>query len=257
MLESGYSTRTLKRYFSSYLSQTPKLSVYPSQKVNLLIDGTYFSNGICLVLYRDNSVKFTQLYRLTDGEHYSEIKEDLTNLIKLGVQIESVTSDGHKSVLKAVKEVLPNSVLQRCLVHLQRDCRVWLTKKPNSNAGFELKQITSKLHTIKTHIQLSFWLLDLHNWHLKHKDYINEKSYNLETGRYWFTHKMVRRSFMTIKRALPNMFHYLDNPNIPKSTNSLESFFGHMKGHLNIHRGLSYKHRKEFIIWYLFFKNKL
>ena len=83
-----------------YLSQPPKLSVYPSEKVNLLIDGTYFSNGICLVLYRDATIKFTQLYRLTDGEHYLEIKEDLENLLELGVQIESVTSDGHKSILK-------------------------------------------------------------------------------------------------------------------------------------------------------------
>ena len=36
------------------------------------------------------------------------------------------------------------------------------------------------------------------------------------------------------------MFHYLDNNRIPKSTNGLESFFGHLKGNLNIHRGLSY-----------------
>lgn len=45
------------------------------------------------------------------------------------------------------------------------------------------------------------------------------------------------------------MFHYLDNPKIPKSTNAIESFFGHMKGHLNIHRGLSYKHRKQYLMW--------
>ena len=230
--------------------------MYPSQKVNLLIDGTYFSNGICLVLYRDNTIKFTQLYRLTDGEHYQEIKEDLINLLKLGVQIESVTSDGHRSILKAVKEVLPDTKHQRCIVHLQRDCRVWLTKNPQSPAGTQLKRITSKMHTIENHYDLSFWLLDLYNWHQKHKAFIEQKSYNIDTGRYWFTHKMVRRSFMTIMRALPNMFHYLDNPKIPKSTNSIESFFGHLKGHLNIHRGLSYKHRKQYLMWYLFFKNR-
>jgi len=210
-----------------------------------------------LVLYRDATIKFTQLYRFSGGEHYTEIKEDLLNLLKLGVQIESVTSDGHKSILKAVKEVLPDAVLQRCLVHIQRDCRIWLTKHPKSFAGYDLKQITSKMHTIKNHYQLSFWLLDLHNWHEKYKGYISEKSYNLETDRYWYTHKMVRRSFMTIKRALPNMFHYLDNPKIPKSSNSIESFFGHMKGHLNIHRGISYNHRKQYLMWYLYFKNKM
>ncbi len=255
--ESGYSEKTIRRYFANYLSNPPTLSVYPSQKVNLLIDGTYFSNGICLVLYRDNTIKFTQLYRFSNGEHYIKIKEDLHNLLNLGVQIESVTCDGHKSILKAVKEVLPDTVLQRCLVHIQRDCRIWLTKNPKSLAGYDLKQITSKMHSIKTHYQLSFWILELHNWHKEYHNYINEKSYNIETDRYWFTHKMVRRSFMTIKRALPNMFHYLDNPKIPKSSNSIESFFGHMKGHLNIHRGLSYKHRKQYLMWYLYFKNKI
>ena len=255
--ESGYSERTLKRLFSIYLSKPPTLSVYPSEKVNLLIDGTYFRNGICLVLYRDYHIKFTQLYRLTDGEHYSEIKEDLLNLLKLGVQIESITCDGHKSIIKAVKEVLPDIPMQRCLVHIQRDCRIWLTKNPQSIAGYKLRGIVSKLHLINTYNELSFWLLDLHNWFAEYEEYINKKSYNTETNRYWFTHKMVRRSFMTIKRALPDMFHYLDNPNIPKSSNSIESFFGHMKGHLNIHRGLSYKHRKQFIMWYLYFKNKI
>lgn len=254
--ESGYSEKTVRRYFYAYLTKPPILSVFPSEKVNLLIDGTYFSNGICLVLYRDATIKFTQLYRLTDGEHYTEIKEDLENLLSLGVQIESVTSDGHKAILKAIKTVLPDAKLQRCLVHIQRDCRIWLTKNPKSFAGYDLKQITSKIHLITSYAELSIWLLTLQNWHLKYKEYIDQKSFNIETGRYWYTHKMVRRSFMTIKRALPNMFHYLDNPRIPKSTNSIESFFGHMKGHLNIHRGLSYKHRKQYLMWYLYFKNK-
>lgn len=127
--ESGYSEKTLRRFFKVYLSQTPKLSVYPSEQVNLLIDGTYCSNGICLVIYWDATIKFTQLYRLTDGEHYTEIKEDLENLLRLGVHIESITYDGHKSILKAIKKVIPNVTLQHCLVHIQRDCRIWLTKK--------------------------------------------------------------------------------------------------------------------------------
>lgn len=252
---SKYSVRTINRYFHSYLSKPPKLRIYPSEKVNLIIDGTYFSNGICLVLYRDNTIKFTQLYRFSDAERYVEIKEDLENLLKLGVQIESITCDGHKAMLKAIKEVLPHTKLQRCIVHIQRDCRIWLTKHPKSEAGYALKQITSTMHSINTHYELSLWLLQIHNWYLFYEEYINQKSYSMETGRYWFTHKMVRRSFMTIKRALPNMFHYLDNPKIPKSTNSIESFFGHMRNHLNIHRGLSYEHRRQYLMWYLFFKN--
>jgi len=253
---SGYSERTLKRLFSSYLAQTPVLTVKPSEKVNLLIDGTYFSNDLCLVLYRDNTIKFTQLYRLTDGEWYEELKEDLENLFKLGVQIESITCDGHKSLLKAIRTTCNQVIVQRCIVHVQRMCRIWLTTNPKSLAGIELRTIVNRLHKIENREQWGYWVVDLNSWHEKHNEYINEKSYNLDTSRYWYTHKLVRRSFVVIKRALPDMFHYLDNGRIPKSTNGLESFFGHLKSHVTLHRGLSKEHRKNFIKWYLYYRNQ-
>jgi hypothetical protein len=242
----------LKRYFHDYLEDPPVLSVFPSERVNLLIDGTYFNNNLCLILYRDNTIKFTQLYRLTDGEWY----EELANLLKLGVQIESITCDGHKALLKAVKHICPEVMLQRCVVHVQRMCRIWLSNRPKTDAGRELRQIISKVHTITSSIERDYWLVSLIQWYEKYKSFINQKSINPLTGRYWYTHKMVRRSFMVIKNALPHMFHYLQNDRIPKSTNGLESFFGHLKGHLNVHRGLSHQHRRQFIQWYLYFKNK-
>jgi AraC-like DNA-binding protein len=252
---SNYSVRTLKRYFHDYLHKPPVLSVYPSERVNLLIDGTYFTNDLCLILYRDNTIKFTQLYRLTTGEWYEELKEDLENLLALHVQIESITCDGHKSLLKAIKRVCPQVILQRCVVHIQRMCRIWLTTHPKTIPGLELRSIVSRLHTIKNPTERDYWIVSLIQWHDRHKDFINEKSYQLTTGRYWYKHKLVRRSFMVIKRALPYMFNYLENERIPKSTNGLESFFGHLKGHLAVHRGLSNKHRRNFIQWYLYFKN--
>lgn len=254
--ESRYPRRTLIRYFHAYLSKQPVFSVYPSERVNLLIDGTYFNNDLCLVLYRDNTIKFTQFYRLTNGEWYEELKEDLENLLKLGVHIESITCDGHKALLKAIRKVCKHATLQRCLVHIQRMCKIWLTARPQSQAGIELRRICAKLHLIKNSQQRDYWIVSLFRWHEQHKDFINEKSFNADSSRYWYKHKMVRRCFMVIKKALPDMFRYIDNPRIPKTTNGLESFFGHLKGNLNIHRGLSPAHRKEFILWYLFLKNK-
>jgi AraC-like DNA-binding protein len=254
--ESNYSARTLKTYFHDYLQKAPVWTVYPSEKVNLLIDGTYFSNNLCLILYRDNTIKFTQLYRLTNGEWYEELKEDLENLLELGVQIESITCDGHKAQLKAIRKVCKQVTLQRCVVHVQRMCQIWLRMRPKTEAGIELRAIVTQLHRINTTLKRDYWIVSLVHWYEKHKDFINEKTVNLESGRYWYKHKMVRRSFIVIKKALPDLFHYLDNPKIPKSTNGLESFFGHLKGHLNVHRGLSKEHRKNFIRWYLYFKNK-
>ena len=52
------------------------------------------------------------------------------------------------------------------------------------------------------------------------------------------------------------MFLYLKDDKIPRTTNYLESLFGHLKGNLNVHRGLSLVNRKNFLKWYLLYKNQ-
>ncbi|PVV53545.1 hypothetical protein [Chryseobacterium sp. HMWF035] len=100
---------------------------------------------------------------------------------------------------------------------------------------------------IKTQNDKVWWKNELSDWYLRHQDYINEKTINFETERYWYTNKLLRRSYFTIKRALPNMFHYLENPNTPKTTNGIEGYFSHLKNHLDLHRGLTLKNRINFI----------
>lgn len=253
--ESGYSERTLKRYFYDYLSDSPTWKISRSEKLNLLIDGTYFANKVCLVLYRDNNVKATVFYRLTDGEWLDEIVEDLQNLLDIGICIESVTCDGLSNIIKAVKKVSPGTVIQRCLAHIQRETLIWLSVNPQSSAGLELRNIIRKMHLIKDRTDWGYWIVELNQWYQKYKDFVNHKTFKQDTNRYWFTHKSVRKAFIHIKRALPYMFCYLDNPRIPKTTNGLESFFGHLKQNISIHRGLSKEHYKNYIKWYLFFKS--
>jgi hypothetical protein len=218
------------------------------------MDATYFKQ-VCLVCYQDHEDGYTQLIRVTDGEHYTEIKEDLDNLIKLGVQIESITTDGHKSALKAIRKALPDVTVQRCLVHIQRMCLLWLTRFPKHEAGIELRKSVLMLLKIKTHNDQLYWINQLELWYNKHHDYLQQKTYNEKTGRYWYTHKLLRRSYFTIKRALPNMFHYLINSKIPATTNGIEGFFSHLKNHLDLHRGLTTKHRTNFIKWYIYLSN--
>ena len=253
---SGYSERTLKRYFYDYLKNSPRWHIRPSEKVNLLIDGTYFSNKVCLILYQDNNLKATQFYRLTDGEWSDEIEEDLSHLSELGIRIESVTCDGAHQIIKAVRKCLPDTIIQRCTVHVQREILAWLTRKPKSISGRELRQIVCRLSSVSDRTEWGYWVVDLMRWEERHRRDLNHKitpEDNLKQDR--ISHKMVRKSFVHIKRALPDLFHYLDNPDIPKSTNAVESFFGHLKTNLRQHRGLSKEHFKEYVKWFLFLKN--
>jgi hypothetical protein len=249
------SKRSLQRLFHTYLERSPEVKIIKRPAVHLRMDATYFRQ-FCVVCYQDDEDGYTQLIRVTDGEHYIEIKEDLDNLIKLGVQIESITTDGHKSALKAIKKSLPDVTVQRCLVHIQRMCLLWLTRFPKHLAGMELRSLVLMLLKIKVFNDRLWWINELSNWYSRHNNYLSEKTFNEETARYWYKHKLLRRSYFTIKRALPNMFHYLNDHKIPATTNGIEGYFGHLKNHLDLHRGLSTKHRINFIKWYIYLSNR-
>ncbi|MCW3160376.1 hypothetical protein [Chryseobacterium oryctis] len=182
------------------MGKDPNLSYSQNKDVYLLIDGIYFSNEICLVVYRDNVFKQTQLYRITNGEHYQELKEDLENILNLGIKIGGITCDGDKSLLKAIRKVCPKVPVQRSLVHIQRMCKIQLSAYPKSEACFELREMISKLHFIDSEVKKQYWIKEFLDWSEKHQGFLNEKSYSEETGRYWYTHKMVRRCFSVIKK---------------------------------------------------------
>lgn len=266
--ESGYSEKTLRRMFDGYLSCYPQWEIPVGKAIHILIDGTYFTNKICLIVYRNDDVKQTIFYRTTTGEHSEEIYEDLVNLTNAGVIIESITCDGHKSILKAINQankyvtseqkkgnkLLKLIITQRCLIHIQRSCLTQLKPQHQSIAGRELRYIVMTINRLSTLDHKELFINALSSWFTKYKDFLLQKSYSQESGRYWYTHKEVRRAYKSIKSALPNMFHYLDNEKIPRTTNAIEGYFSHLKDDICVHRGLSKKHFMSFLRWYLHFK---
>ena len=74
--------------------------------------------------------------------------------------------------------------------------------------------------------------------------FLRKGQYPERQGTSSYTHDKLRKAYFHIWRALPDMFSFIDNPRIPKSTNALESFFGHLKDNLRLHRGLSLEHHK-------------
>ena len=63
----------------------------------------------------------------------------------------------------------------------------------------------------------------------------------ISNGKRGLTHKFLRRTRSLIKNVLPNLFHYLDDSKIPKSTNGIETRFSYLKNNLKIHIGLTKK----------------
>lgn len=101
--DSSYSKDTFQRAFYLILDRAPRVKIIKRSNANLRMDATYFEK-LCLICYQDNLNGYTQLIHFTDSANYLEMKEDLENLIKLGIRIESITTDCHKSILRAIKE---------------------------------------------------------------------------------------------------------------------------------------------------------
>jgi hypothetical protein len=200
--DTGYSQSKLQRIFNNYLKSVPLVDIRSKSKVHLLIDGSYFSNGLCLVLYYDHDLKYIQLYRETDQEKYTEIKEDLENLKKLGVDVYSVTCDRHKAILKSIQKVFPNAIIQRCLVHIKRQVRNYLSSKPKLEQSASLLKLSNQITSIKTIEQSAYWLVSIYEWYAKNKDFINQQTQSEATGRYWYTHKNLHAAFSLLENAI-------------------------------------------------------
>lgn len=253
--DSGMSQSTIQRLFNRYLASPPKNIIRSKSNVHLLIDATYFTNGLCLVLYYDCDIQYVQLFRHTRKEKYKEIKEDLDNLKKMGVEVYSVTCDGHKSILNAVKCVYPGVIIQRCVIHVKRQSGSWLGRYPKLQLSRELLFISNQVTKLNTIDDVNNWLVYFHKWYEKNEAFINEQSLSESTARMWYTHKNLHAACVHLINALPHLFSYINDVEIPRTTNELEGYFTHLKEKLTLHRGLRFDKKKSFIKWYLYFKN--
>ncbi len=77
VIESRYSKSTLQRLFKVYLSKPPRFIIRYKTGLRLIIDGTYFSRELCLILYYDSAHRYPLYFRYSTNEFYKELKEDL------------------------------------------------------------------------------------------------------------------------------------------------------------------------------------
>lgn len=249
--------RTLKRHFQKFLkhSHQPTPLKY-RQTIYLKVDGTYFGHWGCLLVFKErtNIIYWDFVVR----ENYFNYTLNLGRIKELGYDVLGVTSDWHGSLVSAVKWALPDVPHQRCLVHTQRLCRRLLTKHPETEAGENLLELVSLLNDIKTSGDRSAWVAWLLRFEKRYGEFINQRTSGLnQEGKkgWWFTHRNLRRAFMTLKKSLDNLFIYLENPNIEKDTNGLESEFSHLEDKLANRRGLRRSSRINYLKWYCYLKS--
>ena len=177
-----------------------------------------------------------------------QLKSFLEGFKEHGLSLVSVTLDGNPQAIMTFRQLWPGITIQRCLVHIQRQGLMWCRAKPQMELAKELRELFVRTTYIRTQWQKETFVHDLKRWENKYGDMVDN---------FPSSHKTLsdlKRARSMILKALPDMFHYLDNSNIPFSTNSLEGYYSRLKWAYRNHRGMAIHKRINYFKWYTILK---
>jgi len=220
----------------------------------LVVDGvSVIKHHLVALIIFDRLRRITLSWYFAVRESYSSWEVIFLRLKAQGVNPRVIVCDGQKGLIKAIYAVWPEAVIQRCLIHIHRQAKAWLTQNPQTDAGKELLQIVKNLLQIETDEQKNTWLKSFDEWLKKHDDFLKERSYHpINPKRWWYTHKKLRAVRSLLKNSLNNLFIYLEDSKVPKTSNDMEGGINsRIKDLLRIHRGLKPQHQQVLTAWYL------
>ncbi len=143
----------------------------------------------------------------------------------------SVTGDGFGGIRSAFSGI----PFQMCHVHMERLVTKGTTKNPQTKAGQVLLALVRTLYNTDSQT----FNRRLNKYIDMYHTFLNEKTTNPITGERYWTHKELRGAAMSLLNHKKWLFTYEQNKKIPKTTNSLEGHFSHIKDKVGSHRGLS------------------
>lgn len=245
--QSKKSRSTLDRILQYFLGHPPLFENDLSPYQYLLFDGTFLKRRIGVVATMEG-----EEHRILHGAYAvresspKEMRNYFSSLLGRGLSPKSVTVDGNPQVIQALKEVWLEIIIQRCLVHIERQGLMWTRQYPKRTDAKYLRKLFLKIPFIKNQEDKERFLSEVQAW---------EEHYGSSLARApargWVESDLKRARSMLLK-ALPDMFHFLDDPNIPSSTNGLEGYFSRLKARYQSHRGLSPSKRSSYFQWYFF-----
>lgn len=219
--------------------------IHCPRPIHLVVDATYFGERLddsvwCVLVARDPERKenLTWMFAETETTYgYFLLKEEME---RLGYTILSVTGDGFSGIRSAFHGI----PFQMCHVHMERLVIIGTTRNPLTEAGQVLLALVRTLHA---HTNSHLFTERLKHFTEKYQQFLSERTVHPFTGDWSYTHEGVRNAYMSLVRLRKYLFTYERNQGIPKTTNSLEGHFKHVKKYLGIHSGLTLKHQQKIL----------
>jgi len=124
------------------------------------IDGVIRSQAVMIAIGIDGEGRRSILaVELADKESLNTWREFLLSLGRRGLLgVEFVVSDNHLGLKKAIAELLPGAVWQRCYVHFLRNALGFLPRKKDDDCLRELRWLYDRRTLENARADLSVWL---------------------------------------------------------------------------------------------------
>jgi hypothetical protein len=215
--------------------------VVTPQPTVVIADTTFWGRSYGVCVFRSPSLKKNLWWQEVESEKMSHYHYGRKILEEHGWIFTAAVVDGRRGLTTVFKDI----PVQICQFHQVKIVTKYLTRRPKTDAGKELRTLALSLAR-STEKEFTGALAA---WHIRWKAFISEKTFVEGTKHWYHTHKNVRSSYFSLARNLPWLFTYQKHPNlhIPNTTNSLDGSFSQLKSKLGDHRGLSKENRYKLI----------
>ena len=200
-----------------------------------IADTTFWGRTYGVCVFRSAHLKKNIWWHEVESELMAHYRYGRSILEEKGWTLQAVVVDGKRGFLKVFEGML----IQICQFHQMKQVTKYLTRRPQTEAGKELRALALTL----TKTNEATFTKALEAWHQKWRTFIEEKTVseflNGKT-KWYYTHKNVRSAYRSLKTNLPYLFTYQKYPelNIPNTTNALDGSFSALKKKLAVHHGL-------------------
>lgn len=212
--QSGYRPRTLRRVIAYWLDRPPARRLDCSASRSRLFDGTVLAHrkGVFAVM---DAGRFAVVAAAPEiAEPPAHLQPFCATLAPHGLAPLRATVDGTPHVLRLLRRLWPTIRMQRCLVHIQRPGLSWCRRQPKRRDAQHLRTLFRQIMAIHTVADREQFVAQVQSGEQR---YGARRAGAAEPG--WVVSDL-KRARSLLLAALPDMFHYLDDPAIPKSTNA-------------------------------------
>lgn len=213
------------------------------------VDGIYLARNVVILIARsDEHVLSRYLARSEASRAYRALLPNIA-------PPDAVVTDGGPGFAKAVKEVWPDTKVQRCLFHVFNQVKRRTTTRPNLQAGIELYALSEGLLHIESLKQAGEWVERFLRWCDFWNDFLDERTFR--EGGWGYTHERLRKARRSIATVLNKgtLLTYLDpeltaEGPLPRTNNAIEGGTNaKIRDMPRSHRGMSVSRRIKAAFW--------